>query len=136
MYKYINYINYINYKLDKVPAKENSEAVATNLAKEGGLSVFVGGFPFEKTKIILREDFEKCGAIAKVVIPKDTEGKRKGIAYITFKTLAGVDAACKFDGIDYGGRRLMVNKVGPVKKGKGDRGKGKDGKGKGGSQDG
>lgn len=80
-----------------------------------------------------------CGPITKFVVPKDAEGKRKGIAFITFKTKEAVDAACKFDRSDYGGRVLMVNRVGPIKKkgkgeGKGDKGKGKGENGKGGSK--
>merc|ERR1711920_161356 len=51
-------------------------------------------------------------------------GKPKGIAFITFKTKAGVDAALKFDGDEYGGRTLKVNLAGQG-------GKGKDGKSKG-----
>merc|ERR1712176_1313980 len=48
-----------------------------------------------------------------------------GIAFITFKTSAGVDAALKFDGEEYGGRTLKVNKAGEKGKGKAEKGKGK-----------
>eukprot|EP00928_Gymnodinium_smaydae_P037079 TRINITY_DN25802_c0_g1_i1.p1 TRINITY_DN25802_c0_g1~~TRINITY_DN25802_c0_g1_i1.p1 ORF type:complete len:367 (-),score=77.75 TRINITY_DN25802_c0_g1_i1:488-1588(-) len=95
------------------------------------LTVFVGGFPFNMSEAQLREDFEKCGEIKRFTIPKDSEGKRRGIAYITFTTKAGVEAACKLDRSDYGGRLLMVNKVGPPTKGKGEKGNGKGAKGDG-----
>merc|ERR1712007_138791 len=61
-------------------------------------------------------------------MPMNDEGKPRGIAFITYKTKVGVDAALKFNGTDYGGRTLRVNIAGQG--GKGD-GKGKDGKGKG-----
>lgn len=126
-------------KEDSKPEAANLEAAAAkeepkaNPAKEESLAVFVGGFPFHTSEATLQKDFAECGEITKILIPKDAEGKRRGIAFITFKTKAGVEAACKFDRTDYGGRILMVNKVGPPKKGKGDKGKGKGEKGKGGS---
>jgi len=72
------------------------------------------------------------------VLPKNEEGKPKGIAFVTYETQAGVDAALKYDGDEYGGRTLKVNMASDKRdKGKGDKGKGKgkgkgkDGKGKG-----
>jgi len=111
-------------------AVEKSTAVKDD-SKEDSLAVFVGGFPFDTTEMTLRRDFQECGEITKCTFPKDAEGKRRGIAYVTFKTKAGQEAACKFDRSDYGGRILMVNKVGKPKKGadKGN-GKGQEGKGK------
>merc|ERR1719217_461216 len=67
-------------------------------------------------------------------MPQNEEGKPKGFAFITYKDKKGVEEALKFDGEDYGGRTLKVNKAGEKGKGKGkdgkDKGKGKDGKGK------
>merc|ERR1712228_180028 len=63
--------------------------------------------------------------IAKFNMPMNEEGKPRGIAIITFETDEGVKEALKYDGDEYGGRTLKVNKAG--EKGKG---KGKDGKGK------
>jgi len=65
-------------------------------------------------------------------MPKNEEDKPRGIAFITFASKEGVDAALKYDGDDYGGRYLKVNLAGQKsEKGKGDKGKGKgkDGKG-------
>merc|ERR1712066_711985 len=62
----------------------------------------------------------------------EEEGKAKGIAFITYKSEEAVDKALKFDGTEYGGRYLKVNKAGDGKgKGKDGKGKGKDSKGKG-----
>merc|ERR1712228_399758 len=96
------------------------------------LTVFVGGIPWSVTEEIFKKDFLECGEIEKLNFLKNEEGKPKGIAFITFKTKAGVDAALKFDGDEYGGRTLKVNLAGQGGKGKDgkSKGKGKDGKGK------
>merc|ERR1712187_613484 len=77
-------------------ASIESTANVANQGKEESLAVFVGGFPFSISEENLRKDFAECGEIAKFVIPKDAEGKRRGIAFVTFKTEAGVEAACKY----------------------------------------
>merc|ERR1711972_1136079 len=97
------------------------------------MTVFVGGIPFSFTEDVLRKDFSECGEIEKMNVPMNEEGKPRGIAFITYKSKEGVDAALKFDGDEYGGRTLKVNVAGA----KGDKGKGKGkekgekGKGKG-----
>jgi len=93
------------------------------------LEVFVGGIPFSCDEETVRKDFGECGEIVKLSLPLNEEGKPKGFAFITYTTNEAVVAACKFDGEDYGGRKLRVNVAGL--KGKGDKGKGKDGKDKG-----
>merc|ERR1712187_1060453 len=84
----------------------------------------------------LRKDFSECGEIEKMSLPLNDEGKLRGIAFITYKTQEGVDAALKFDGDDYGGRTLKVNRAGAKGdkgkgKSKGEKGMGEKGKGKG-----
>lgn len=74
----------------------------------------------------VKEDFAECGDIEDFAMPVNEDGRPRGFAFITFATQAGVDAALKYDGDDYGGRTLKVNKAG--QKGKGEKG----GKGKGG----
>merc|ERR1712098_697887 len=77
----------------------------------------------------LRKDFSECGEIERLSLPMDEEGRPKGISFIKYKTQEGVDAALKFDNLEYGGRTINVVKAGEG--GKGKDGKGKDGKGKG-----
>merc|ERR1711920_763055 len=92
------------------------------------------GIPWSTDEATVRADFEECGPIEDFALPEDDQGRIKGIAFITYKTKAGVEKALKFDGDDYGGRRLKVNMATPRDKGKG--GKGKDGgKGKGKGKD-
>jgi len=112
--------------------------------------VFVGGIPFAIEEDTLKRDFDECGEIDEYVYPVDDQGRHKGIAFFTFKTQAGVEAALAFDDTDYAGRSLKVAMAthrrnsgkGDSDKGKGrgkgkegkkdraDKGKGKDGKGK------
>jgi len=84
--------------------------------------VFVGGISFDCTEEAIRKDFGECGKIENLRMPLNEEGKPKGIAFLCFKTTEGVEAALKFDGQEYMGRTLKVNKAGEGK------GKGKDGK--------
>merc|ERR1712217_995284 len=69
------------------------------------------------------------GTVEKLSMPKNEEGKAKGFAFITFTTSEAVQKALKYDGDEYGGRRLKVNLAGQ-KGEKGDKGKGKGEKGK------
>merc|ERR1711937_808120 len=125
---------------EKEEAEESApkkEAQPADVSTSESLTVFIGGIPFSATEDVLRKDFSECGEIEKMNVPMNDEGKPRGIAFITFKSKAGVEAALKFDGDEYGGRTLKVNIAGQ----KGDKGKGKGkdkgkdkGKGKGNSE--
>jgi len=95
------------------------------------LTVFIGGIPWSCSEDTVRKDFAECGEIERLSMPMNDEGKPKGFAFITYAKKAGVDAALKFDGDDYGGRTLKVNVAGAKGSGKGQKGKGEKGKGKG-----
>merc|ERR1712187_869821 len=112
------------------PEKKQKVISEANASEE--LTVFVGGIPWSVTEENFKKDFTECGEIEKLNFLLNEEGKPKGIAFITFKSKAGVDAALKYDGDDYGGRTLKVNLAGQGGKGKDGKGKGKgkDGKGK------
>jgi len=72
--------------------------------------VFVGGLPFASLdEATLRRDFGKGGAIERVTIPLNGAKKPKGIAFISYETQEGVDAALEFDGKIFGDRNLTVN---------------------------
>lgn len=105
-------------------------------------TVFIRGLPWAVTVELLTKDFGECGEIENVKMPLNEEQRPRGIAFIKFKTVEGVDAALKFENTDYGGRTINVCKSGEGKGGKanagkdGKDGKGKDGKGKGKGKDG
>eukprot|EP00928_Gymnodinium_smaydae_P017837 TRINITY_DN1680_c0_g1_i4.p2 TRINITY_DN1680_c0_g1~~TRINITY_DN1680_c0_g1_i4.p2 ORF type:complete len:321 (-),score=138.70 TRINITY_DN1680_c0_g1_i4:209-1171(-) len=113
--------------------KKRLDVDGTGSTSKDEKKVFVGGLPFACTEDQLRKDFSECGEIEELRMLKQDDGSCKGIAFITFKTQEGVDAALKYDGDDYGGRRLKVNMASDKGKGKGkdDKGKGDKGKGKG-----
>jgi len=97
-------------------------------APQATLKVFVAGIPWSTSEEQVKKDFEECGELTDFHMPKNEEGKPKGIAFVTYSTQEGMDAALKFDGQDYGGRTLRV----AVANAKGEKGKGGDkGKGKG-----
>lgn len=104
-----------------------AKVAAANPAVQESLTVFLGGFPFETPKSQLYLDFGGGGKIMKLVIPRDADGSRQGVAFITYKTKADVDAVCKLDRTEYGGRILKINRVAPKDvidgkgKGKGDK---------------
>jgi len=116
------------------PAEEKEEAPKPKAEKKeelaaGGeevLDVFIGGIPFSADEATLRRDFAECGEIVKMHLPMNEEGRPRGFAFATFTTKAAVEAACKFDGTEYGGRTLKVNQAGQKGKG-GEKGKSKGG---------
>merc|ERR1712072_1583861 len=128
-------VNLAGNKGDKGKGKSKGDKGKGEKGKGKGGSefeVFVGGLPFSVEESAFRKDFEECGEIESLRMPLNEEGKPRGIAFITYKTQEGVDKALAFDGTDYGGRSLKVNKAGQGKgkDGKDGKGKGKDGKGK------
>eukprot|EP00928_Gymnodinium_smaydae_P050341 TRINITY_DN338_c1_g1_i1.p1 TRINITY_DN338_c1_g1~~TRINITY_DN338_c1_g1_i1.p1 ORF type:complete len:403 (-),score=129.29 TRINITY_DN338_c1_g1_i1:319-1527(-) len=98
---------------------------------KNSLKVFIGGIPFGTDEATLRADFEECGEIDELTCLKNDDGRDKGIAFITFKTKAGVEEALKYDGEDYGGRTLKVSMA--TARSSKDKGNSKD-KGKGGGK--
>jgi len=125
----------------KASKAAGKEAANTPGNDEPNLRLFVGGLAWTVTQETLQKDFSECGEIADCHLLMDKEtGNSRGIAFITFKDEAGVQAALKYDGEDYAGRSINVaisNREGSKGKGKGKgkdskgKGKGKDGKGKG-----
>merc|ERR1740121_1610701 len=88
------------------------------------MTVFVNGLPFSTEEATLRKHFEECGEIERLNMPLNDEGNlqcpskkhllgnARGFAFITYKTKEGVEKALKFDGEEYSGRTLKVNKKG------------------------
>eukprot|EP00928_Gymnodinium_smaydae_P051318 TRINITY_DN3484_c0_g2_i2.p1 TRINITY_DN3484_c0_g2~~TRINITY_DN3484_c0_g2_i2.p1 ORF type:complete len:332 (-),score=94.86 TRINITY_DN3484_c0_g2_i2:199-1194(-) len=132
------------------PEAERADAAATGVAEdtaEASLEargpngrgaekepkVYVGGIPWACTEATLRKDFSECGKIVDLKMLVDAEtGRSRGSAFITFADEASVTAALKYDGDDYGGRTLRVQRAEDQKERKGKKGeKGEKGKGKG-----
>lgn len=91
-----------------VEKAEELEAAHQDLPKESkDRKVFVGGIPFSCSKKTLKADFEVCGAIQQLSMPRDGQ-RSKGIAFITFSTKEAVAEALKFHDTEYGGCKLTV----------------------------
>ncbi len=91
---------------------------------EDSTTVFVGGIPWGCNEEVLRADFARHGEVNLLVLPRDKDGKLKGMAFVTYGTPEGARGALKLDGEEYGGRTLKVNLV-PASKGKDGKGKAK-----------
>eukprot|EP00811_Abedinium_folium_P003319 NODE_13050_length_1188_cov_5.064090.p2 GENE.NODE_13050_length_1188_cov_5.064090~~NODE_13050_length_1188_cov_5.064090.p2 ORF type:complete len:301 (-),score=130.29 NODE_13050_length_1188_cov_5.064090:207-1109(-) len=105
---------------------------------EEEMTVFVGGLPFSCEEATLRKDFEECGEITKLHFPMNDEGRPRGIAFITYASSKGIEAALAFNNTDYGGRYIKVNMAGdrpPKGEGKGKKGEKGDKGGGGGNND-
>jgi len=116
--------------------EEGTPAQPTAPGDDGDYTVFIRGLPFSVEEETVRKDFSDCGEIVNMNMPMNDQGLPRGIAFVKYKTKAGMEAALKFDGTDYGGRYLEVkgawNGKSGDKGGKGDgKGKGKGEKGKG-----
>eukprot|EP00401_Gymnodinium_catenatum_P009575 CAMPEP_0117527950 /NCGR_PEP_ID=MMETSP0784-20121206/37063_1 /TAXON_ID=39447 /ORGANISM="" /LENGTH=298 /DNA_ID=CAMNT_0005324221 /DNA_START=46 /DNA_END=939 /DNA_ORIENTATION=- len=74
--------------------------------------LFLSGLPKTCDEETLRKDFEECGEITnlKLLLDRDT-GESKGLAFISYKDEDGFNAALEYNGYDYGGRRLKVQKA-------------------------
>lgn len=110
---------------------ESSTGEAKDTEHAESLTLFVGGLPWSVDEDTLRNDFAECGELADchLVLDKQT-GKSRGLAFVTFKTEAGVQAALAYHGTDYWGRRLDVRRAETRGRGNGEE-QGKHGKGKG-----
>jgi len=124
-------------------AQEDSTKSTAAAAGNDTFTVMVRGLPFKAEQETVRKDFTECGEIVSFNMPMNEEGRPRGLAFIKYSTAAGMEAALKFNGSDYGGRYLEVMptwndaELASVKgkaagkgqdkgKGKGDKGKGKD----------
>merc|ERR1712050_417943 len=95
------------------------------------LTVCVRGLPFATTEEALKKDFTECGELVRCKMLLNDEGNCKGVAFIEYKDKAGLEAACKFNETDYGGRTIYVSPAGEKGGDKGGKDKGDKGKGKG-----
>jgi len=73
------------------------------------LQVYVGRLHYEADKETLHKDFGECGEITNLRMLQDkSSGKFKGVVFVTYADQAGVDAALKYDGTIYSGRKICV----------------------------
>mmetsp|Transcript_78606 Transcript_78606/g.163375 ORF Transcript_78606/g.163375 Transcript_78606/m.163375 type:complete len:364 (-) Transcript_78606:370-1461(-) len=90
--------------------------------------VFVAGLPFTTTRQTLKKDFDECGKVLKLRMLMDsTTGDFRGMAFITYGKESEMNEALKYNGTQYGGRKISVQIAGqkedphPTKKDKKDK---------------
>uniref|UniRef100_A0A7R9UKU0 RRM domain-containing protein n=1 Tax=Diacronema lutheri TaxID=2081491 RepID=A0A7R9UKU0_DIALT len=92
---------------DETPASDATPA-STPSAADGCL-VYVGGLPFTYAEADVRGAFAECGTIEHVHCMRFPDsGKFRGIALITFASVAAAEKATAWDGIEWEGRFLVI----------------------------
>ena len=83
--------------------------------------VYVGNLVFGATEADISTLFSEAGAVEEVRLITDREtGRSKGYAFVTFAEEAGAEAAVeKFNGVEYQGRTLRVDRARPSTSGGG-----------------
>lgn len=77
------------------------------------VKLFVGGLSFSTTSARLREAFARFGSVesADVVLDRDT-GRSRGFGFVEMATNEEAEAAIqRYNGTDFEGRRLQVEKA-------------------------
>jgi len=72
------------------------------------LEVVVGGLPFSMSEEAVKEHFAKCGTIMALRMPPKSDGKHRGLAFISFTSKEECGKALKFHNTTCDGRRLYV----------------------------
>ncbi len=78
--------------------------------------LFVGGIPYRTTDEELQQHFSQAGEVVSVYIPVDRMTNRpRGFAFVEMTDDSVADKAISmFDGTDFGGRQIAVNKARPM----------------------
>jgi RNA recognition motif-containing protein len=79
------------------------------------MTLFVGNLPFRARESDIREMFEEIGPVKSISIPTDREsGRPRGFAFVELEDDKQEDAAIQeFDGVEFDGRQLRINKAQP-----------------------
>ena len=79
------------------------------------MTIYVGNLSYRATEEDLRAVFAEYGAVKRIVLPTDREtGRMRGFAFVEMTEDAQEDTAItEFDGAEWMGRQLRVNKAKP-----------------------
>uniref|UniRef100_A0A061R067 Nucleolin n=1 Tax=Tetraselmis sp. GSL018 TaxID=582737 RepID=A0A061R067_9CHLO len=78
-------------------------------APEEGRRLYIGGMPFSYDEDAIREYWEYCGEVEDVdMMTFPDTGNFRGIAFVTFRTKEGAQAALEYDGTDCDGKTLKI----------------------------
>ncbi len=97
-----------------IPLYGSPARAASNPTQEGvtiSNKIFVGNLSFETTEQELARLLSEIGRVVRVHVGTDREtGRSRGFAFVEFPSeLEATEAIRRFDGFDFGGRRLRVN---------------------------
>jgi len=78
--------------------------------------LYIGGLPYSTRDEDLKEAFSQAGTVESAVVIMDKmSGRSKGFGFVEFATEAEADRAVEmFDGTDFSGRTIKVNKARPM----------------------
>ncbi len=78
--------------------------------------LYIGGLPYSILDEDLKEAFSQAGTVESAVVIMDKmSGRSKGFGFVEFATEAEADRAIEmFDGTDFSGRTIKVNKARPM----------------------
>ncbi|CAG9334627.1 unnamed protein product [Blepharisma stoltei] len=72
-------------------------------------SVYLGNISNKTTEESIKNFFKDCGDVKDIQIPLDTEGNRKGFAFVEFYQVKATDEAVELDGRKLDGNEVKVN---------------------------
>src|SRR5262245_34883551 len=79
--------------------------------------IFVGNLSFQTTESDLNDLFSQVGNVESVSIITDRmTGRSKGFGFVEMESEPAENAIAKFNGADFGGRKLTVNEARPLVK--------------------
>lgn len=92
------------------PKRERSNTGASNGPPAGTKKIYVGNIPFSVTKDELKDLYSEYGEVVDVYIPPNPEtGEGRGFAFVTMKEEDFLKAIEGTNGVEFGGRTLVVN---------------------------
>lgn len=59
----------------------------------------------------LQNEFEKCGTVKNLKLLQDSDGKSRGIAFVTYESKDAFTKALEYNNVEYAGRRLKVQRA-------------------------
>lgn len=92
------------------PKRERTSSAAPGGPPKGAKKIYVGNIPFSVTKEELVDLYSEHGEVVDVYIPPNPEtGEGRGFAFVTMKEADYLKAIENTNGIEFGGRTLVVN---------------------------
>jgi nucleolin len=90
--------------------KPRGESASQKQLPDGSKKIYMGNIPFTATKEEIKSVFEAYGEVIEVFIPQNPDtGVGRGFAFVTMKEADTEKAIEAVNGMEFGGRTLVVN---------------------------